>query len=251
MTTSLSGKIALVTGSSRSIGAAIAKRLADDGANVVVNYVTNSQAAGKLVDSINTKRAGAAIAIKADVSTVAGGQMLLHETIKSFGKIDIIVLNAAIMGSKPLAEIDEQYFDDHMNANVKGQLFLVKEAAPLLTSGSRIIFLSSSLTRLSSVLPNALVYIATKGAIEQLSRALAKDLGARGITVNTVAPGPTDTDLFRQEKSESFINHIASLAPSKRLGQPDEIAPVVSFLASPAAGWINGQIIVANGGYVV
>lgn len=135
-TTSLSGKVALVTGSSRSIGAAIVKRLAEDGANVVVNYVSNLQAASEVVDSINAKRAGAAIAIKADVSTVIGGQTLLDETVKSFGKIDIIVLNAAIMGSKPLAEVDEQYFDDHMNINVKGQLFLVKAAAPLLTSGA-------------------------------------------------------------------------------------------------------------------
>ena len=136
MTTSLSGKVALVTGSSRSIGAGIAKRFAEDGANVVVNYVSNSQAAGRLVDSINARRAGAAIAIKGDVSTVVGGQRLLYETVKSYGKIDIIVLNAAIMGSKPLAEIDEQFFDDHMNANVKGQLFLVKAAAPHLTSGT-------------------------------------------------------------------------------------------------------------------
>ncbi|KAH7349076.1 hypothetical protein BKA66DRAFT_504620 [Pyrenochaeta sp. MPI-SDFR-AT-0127] len=251
MTTSLSGKVALVTGSSRSIGAAIAKRLADDGANVVVNYVSNSKAASTLVDSINAKRAGAAIAIKADVSTVVGGQRLLYEAVKSFDKIDIIVLNAAIMGSKPLAEIDEQFFDDHMNVNVKGQLFLVKAAAPLLASGSRIIFFSSSLTRLSSVLPNALVYIATKGAIEQLSRALAKDFGVRGITVNTISPGPTDTDLFRKGKPEDFIKYIASQTPSNKLGQPDEIASVVSFLASPAAGWINGQNIVVNGGYVV
>ena len=107
--------------------------------------------------------------------------------------------------------------------------------------------MSSSLTRLSSVLPNALVYIATKGAIEQISRALAKDFGDRGITVNTVSPGPTDTELFRRGKTESFIEHIASLTPSKKLGQPDEIAPLVSFLASPAASWINGQNIVVNG----
>lgn len=141
-TSSLSGKVALVTGSSRSIGAAIAKRLADDGANVVINYVSNSQAASEVVDSINAKRAGAAIAIKADVSTVVGGQTLLDETVKSFGKIDIIVLNAAIMGSKPLAEVDEQFFDDHMNINVKGPLFLVKAAAPLLTSGAFCFLLS-------------------------------------------------------------------------------------------------------------
>jgi NAD(P)-dependent dehydrogenase (short-subunit alcohol dehydrogenase family) len=136
MATSLSGKVALVTGSSRSIGAAIANRLADDGANVVVNYISNSEAASKLVHSINAKRAGAATAIQADVSTIAGGQSLLHDTVQAFGKIDIVILNAAIMGSKPLAEIDEQFFDDHMNANVKGQLFLVKAAAPLLTSGT-------------------------------------------------------------------------------------------------------------------
>lgn len=141
MTTSLSGKVALVTGSSRSIGAAIAKRLAEDGANVSVNYVSNSQAAGELVNSINSKRAGAAVAIKADVSTIVGGQKLLDETVRAFGKVDIIILNAAIMGSKTLAEIDEQYFDDHMNANVKGQLFLIKAAAPLLTSGQLNFFL--------------------------------------------------------------------------------------------------------------
>jgi 3-oxoacyl-[acyl-carrier protein] reductase len=134
-TTSLTNKVALVTGSSRSIGAAIAKRLADDGANVVINYVSNANAADEVVDSINAKRPGAAIAIKADVSTITGGQALLEGTVKAFGKVDIIVLNAAIMDNKPLADVNEQYFDDHINANVKGPLFLVKAATPLLTAG--------------------------------------------------------------------------------------------------------------------
>ncbi len=115
------------------------------------------------------------------------------------------------------------------------------------STGARIIFFSSSLTKLSSVLPNTLVYVATKGAIEQLSRVLAKDFGVRGITVNTVSPGPTDTDLFREGKPENHIKYIASLAPLNRLGLPDEIAPIISFLASPAAGWINGQNILVNG----
>jgi 3-oxoacyl-[acyl-carrier protein] reductase len=134
-TTSLSGKVALVTGSSRSIGAAIAKRLADDGANVVINYVSNPNAADEVVSSINAHRPGAAVAVKADVSTIAGGQELLDATVRSFGKIDIIVLNAGIMGSKTLEDIDEQFYDDHMNVNVKGPFFLVKAAAPLLTAG--------------------------------------------------------------------------------------------------------------------
>lgn len=134
-TTSLAGKVALVTGSSRSIGAAIATRLADDGANVVINYFSDSKAANEVVDSINTKRAGAAVAIKADVSSPAESQSLLDATVKAFGKVDIIVLNAGIMGSKVLADIDEDFFDSHFKINVKGPIFLVKSAAPLLSAG--------------------------------------------------------------------------------------------------------------------
>jgi 3-oxoacyl-[acyl-carrier protein] reductase len=263
-TTPLAGKVALVTGSSRSIGAAIVKRLAHEGANVVVNYVSSARTANEVVDSINAERAGAAIAIKADVSTVAGNQCLLGETVEAFGKVDIIVLNAGIMGNKTLADVDEKYYDDHMNINVKGPLFLVQAAAPLLKSGvspslhtprrsfkdltgARVIFFSTSLTKFSLITPNSLVYVATKGAIEQLSRILAKELGARGITVNTISPGPTDTALFREGKPESLIKQIASLAPLNRLGQPDDIASVVSFLASPGASWVNGQNLLANG----
>lgn len=167
------------------------------------------------------------------------------------------------MGSRILADVDEQFYDHHMAVNVKGPLFLTKAAAPLLPqgikrlisplflayiiSGGRIIFFSSSLTKASNVLPNALVYVATKGAIEQMCRVLAKDLGARNITVNTVSPGPVDTPLFREGKTEQQIQFITGLSPSKRLGLPEDIAPVVSFLASPAATWVNGQTIMVNG----
>jgi len=251
MSLKLAGKVAIVTGSSRSIGAAIAQRLAEDGANVIINYVSNSQAAESVVDGINSKAGGKAVAVKADVSSSVGADQLIEATIKAFGKLDILVLNAGIMGSKVLADVDEQFFDSHIQVNVKGPLFLSKAAAPLLPSGGRIIFFSSSLTKASSVLPNALIYVASKGAIEQVARVLAKDLGARGITVNTVSPGPVDTALFREGKTEQQIQFIAGLHPSKRLGTPDEIAPAVAFLASPDATWVNGQNLLVNGGFVV
>jgi len=251
MSLKLSGKTAIVTGSSRSIGAAIAQRLAEDGANVIINYVSNSQAADQVVEAINSKGAGKAVAVQADVSSAAGAKQLLDATITAFGQLDILVLNAGIMGSKVLADVDEQFFDSHIQINVKGPLFLTKAAAPLLPTGGRVIFFSSSLTKASTLLPNALVYVASKGAVEQICRVLAKDLGARGITVNTVSPGPVDTPLFREGKTEQQIQFIAGLNPSKRLGTPEEIAPAVAFLASPEATWVNGQNILVNGGFVV
>ncbi|KAF7340518.1 NAD(P)-binding protein [Mycena sanguinolenta] len=271
MSTSLTGKVAVITGSSRSIGAAIAKHMASQGAKVVVNYVAGADAASEVVSAIKTA-GGTAVAVQADVSTIAGGQHLVDESVKAFGGIDILVLNAGIMGSKVLADVDEAFFDAHFATNVKGPLFLAKAAASVLPApGGRIIFFSTSLTGASSafsalltrlfltqlymypaVSPTALVYTATKGAVEQLSRILAKDasLGAKGITVNTVSPGPVDTPLFRQGKPEALIAAIAKSAPSGRLGEVDDIAPVVSFLASPAAQWVNGQNVRVNGGFV-
>jgi len=251
MSTPLNGLVAVVTGSSRSIGAAAAKRLAADGASVIINYVSNESAAAQVVGEINTNREGAAIAVKADVGTIAGGQHLLDETVKHFGKVDILVLNAGIMGSRVLADVDEDFFDWHFNNNVKGPLFLAKAASPLLKAGGRIIFFSTSLTKNSSIQPNALTYTATKGAIEQISRVLAKDLGTRGITVNTVSPGPVDTPLFREGKTEQVIGFVTNLHPARRLGESEDIAPIVAFLASPAAGWVNGQNIFINGGSTV
>jgi len=251
MSLPLAGKVALITGSSRSIGAAIAKRLANDGASVVINYVSNEAAAQEVVDSINGTRPGAAVPIKADVSTVASCKHLLDETIKVFGKVDILVLNAGVMGTRTLSEVDERFFDDHFTINVKGPLFLVQAAAPLMSAGGRIIFFSTSVTRASTVLPNYLVYAASKGAIEQFTRVLAKDLGTRGITVNCISPGPTDTELFRKGKTEQQIQFLANLNPQKRIPQPEEIAPAVAFLASPGASWVNGQNLPVNGGFTV
>ncbi|KAF8996515.1 hypothetical protein BDQ17DRAFT_915848 [Cyathus striatus] len=251
-TTSLLGKVAVVTGSSRSIGAAIARSLGEQGANVVVNYMHDTHAAEEVVQSIRAQGKGGAIAVQANACTMEGGQHLLDEAVKTFGRVDILVLNAGIMGSRPLSEVDEAFFDEHFDTNVKAPLFLVKRAAPLLLQNrGRIIFFSSSLTTATTVLPNALCYVATKGAIEQIARVLAKDLGARGITVNTVSPGPVDTPMFREGKSQNLIDSIARQSPAKRLGEPEDVAPIVAFLASPAAAWVNGQNIKVNGGFTV
>ncbi|KAG6820902.1 hypothetical protein H0H93_009676 [Arthromyces matolae] len=253
LTTSLKGKVAIVTGSSRGIGAALALRLAEDGANVVINYVSNAARADDVVNQIKALNTQAqAVAIKADASTIVGGKELVEESIKAFGKVDILVCNAGIMGSKTLVDVDEKFFDDHFNSNVKGPFFLAQTVAPLLPSpGGRIIFFGSSLLDATGVLPNALTYVASKGAIEQITRVLAKDLGARGITVNMVSPGPVDTDLFRAGKPDNVIAAIAAQNPSNRLGLPEDIAPIVSFVSSPAAQWINGQNVRVNGAFVV
>lgn len=242
----------MITGSSRSTGAAIARCLGEHGANVVVNYVTDEKSADEVVQSIRSQGKGGAIAVKANTATVEGGELLLEEAMKTFGKIDILVLNAGIMGSKTLDDLDEAFFDNHFETNVKVPLFMAKAASQVMPSpGGRIVFFSSSLTAASSVLPNALCYLATKGAVEQISRVLAKDLGARGITVNTISPGPIDTPLFREGKTQHVIDSIAKQNPSKRLGEPDDIAPLVAFLASEAGHWINGQNIRVDGGFVV
>ncbi|KAI0794610.1 NAD-P-binding protein [Fomes fomentarius] len=251
MSLPLSGKVAIVTGSSRSIGAAIATRLASQGANVVINYVLGVSAAQGVADAINAKGAGKAIVVRADVSSIADNKNLVQETLRQFGRIDIVVLNASIMQFSTLREVTEESYDRHFNTNVKGALFLVQEATPHLKEGSRIIFFSTALVGASFVAPNYLLYVSTKGATEQLSRVLAKDLGTRGITVNTVAPGPIDTDLFRQDKTEQQINFIAGMHPQKRLGTAEEVSNVVAFLVSQEASWVNGQTLRVTGGSVV
>ncbi|KAJ4495278.1 hypothetical protein C8R41DRAFT_300686 [Lentinula lateritia] len=281
--TALRGKVALITGSSKSTGASIARALAAQGASVVINYAKDSRSAEEVAQQINLslnstsvslsltsmnhqgdgrndvevprQQQQQAIAVKADSSTISGGHYLLQETLRVFRRLDILVLNAGLMGSRTLSEIDESFFDAHFDFNVKAPLFLVKEAAEVMVRpGGRIIFLSTSLTTASipsALLPNALCYVASKGAVEQVARVLSKDLGTQGFTVNTVALGPVDTALFRAGTSQHVISSIAAQVPSHRIAEPDDIAPVVAFLASPAAQWVNGQIIGVNGGYVV
>ncbi|KAI0088148.1 NAD-P-binding protein [Irpex rosettiformis] len=247
----LQGKVALVTGSSRAIGAAVVKRLAADGASVVVNYVSNPDAANAVVDDIHSSTPGKAIALKGDMSSVPEAENLVEETIKHYGKIDILVLNAGIMNPKLLKDIDEKSYDDHFNMNVKVPLFMVKRATKYLQPGGRVIFISTSLTKFSGVPPSYVLYNATKGAVEQLVRVLAKDLGSNGITVNAVAPGPTNTELFTTGKSEQLIQFFSSLHPMKRIAEPNEISPVVAMLARDESVWVNGQTIFVNGGYAV
>ncbi|KAJ3926737.1 MAG: hypothetical protein NXY57DRAFT_905126 [Lentinula lateritia] len=243
------GKVALITGSSKSTGASIARALAAQGASVVINYAKDSRSAEEVAQQINLSlNSTSAIAVKADSSTISGGHYLLQETLRVFRRLDILVLNAGLMGSRTLSEIDESFFDAHFDFNVKAPLFLVKEAAEVMVRpGGRIIFLSTSLTTASTLLPNALCYVASKGAVEQVARVLSKDLGTQGFTVNTVALGPVDTALFRAGTSQHVISSIAAQVPSHRIAEPDDIAPVVAFLASPAAQWVNGQIIGVNG----
>jgi len=251
MSLPLSGKVAVVTGASRGIGAAIARRLASEGASVVINYVNSAQLADELAKEINEKAVGKAVAIKANLTSIAEGKRLIDEGVAAFGQLDILVLNAGIMGLAPLAGIDEEAFERHYTTNVKVPLFMTQHAAPLLKDGGRVVFFSTSLTLNTAPPPNYVLYISTKGAVEQIVRVLAKDLGARGITVNAIAPGPTDTDLFREGKSEQLIQTFAGFHPLKRLGQPDEIAQVLAFLVSPQATWVNGQTYFVNGGFNV
>ena len=264
----LAGKSALVTGGSRGIGAAVARRLAADGANVVVNYASNPEAAQMVVDELNAKRSGSAVAIKADLSKLPESLDLFKSSIEAFGKIDVIVFNAAIMGDRTLTKVDELYFNAHFDVNVKSPLFIAQAAEPYLTAGmcrrnallrygtplnyhkflgSRLIFISSTLTQTTLVRPNTLMYVATKGAIEQITRVLARELGEKGVTVNCLSPGPIDTDMFRSGKTEQQLQSAVNFHPLKRIGQPSEVADVVAFLAGPESSWVNGQNLQVNG----
>jgi 3-oxoacyl-[acyl-carrier protein] reductase len=235
----------LVTGSSRGIGRAIAERLSSDGASVVVNYFQREDIAREVVAAVQSE-GGQAIAVQADVSKTDDIQHLFDQTIEHFGKIDILVNNAGILSTESVAEVTEEDFDKLFGVNVKGTFFACQQAALRMSEGGRIINLSSTVTSL--ILPNYGIYSASKGAVEQITRVLAKELGVRGITVNSVSPGPTDTELFREGKTEEQINDLAQMAAFGRLGQPADIADVVAFLASEKARWITGQNIRVNGG---
>ncbi|MBV9489915.1 MAG: SDR family oxidoreductase [Verrucomicrobia bacterium] len=241
----LENKVALVTGSSRGIGAATAKSLAVAGAEVVVNYAGNARAADEVVAAIRAAQ-GEALAVQADISKAAEVKSLFDAAINHFGRLDILVNNAGVILYKRLAEIADDEFDRLLNINVKGVFYTLREAATRLSDGGRIINLSSTTTRLT--LPTYAAYVATKGAVEQMTRVFAKEVGVRGITVNVVSPGPVNTELFTTGKTEEDIKRMASMAALGRIGEPEDIARVVCFLASEEAGWISGQNLGANGG---
>ena len=243
----LDEKVALITGASRGIGRAIAQRLGREGAAVVVNYSGNLEAARETVAAVEAA-GGRAVPVQADVARVAEVERLFDETIRHLGRLDILVNNAGVMFNKPLAEVTEEEFDRIFAVNVKGTFFTCQQAARRMAEGGRMINLSSSTTAL--MLPTYASYVATKGAVEQLSHVLAKELGPRGITVNVVSPGPTDTELFGQGKTEQDKQRFAQMAALGRLGRPEDIADVVALLVSDEARWITGQNIRANGGLI-
>ena len=240
-------KVALVTGASRGIGAAIAQRLADDGFTVIVNYSGDAALADAQVRAIQ-ERGGHALAAKADVSDAEAVRRMFEAAETAFGGVDVLVNNAGIMGLSTIADTDDAGFDRLIAVNLKGTFNTLREAAKHLRDGGRIINFSSSVVGLLQ--PTYGVYAATKAAVEAMSSVLTKELRGRNITVNSVAPGPTATDLFLNGKPQEVVDRLAKLAPLERLGQPQDIAAVVAFLAGPDGGWVNGQVLRANGGLV-
>ena len=242
-----SRRVALVTGGSRGIGAAIVGRLAKDGFAVVVNYARNRDAADAVIREIEAA-GGTALAVQADIGTRDGMKVLFDAAEERFGGLDVLVNNAGVMALLPIGETDDDGFDTQVNINLGGTFRGMREAANRLRDGGRIISFSSTVVGLYQ--PTYGVYAATKAAIEAMTHILAKELGGRAITANVVAPGPVGTDLFLTGKSEAQVAAIAGMNPFKRLGQPDDIASVIAFLAGPDGGWINGQTIRANGGVI-
>lgn len=240
-------KAAIVTGSSRGIGAAIAERLARDGFNVVVNYAGSESEAQALVARLTSEQLSA-IAVKADVSRADEVRAMFDRAQREFGGVDVLVNNAGIMQLAPIAETDDALFDRHIAINLKGVFNGLREAAKRLRSGGRIINFSSSVVGMYP--PTYGVYAATKAAVEAMTHVLANELRGRNITVNAVAPGPTATDLFLKGKPQEVVDRITKLAPLERLGQPVDIASVVAFLAGPDGAWVNAQVLRVNGGIV-
>jgi 3-oxoacyl-[acyl-carrier protein] reductase len=245
----LTGKVAVVTGASKGIGAGIAKSLAAEGAAVVVNYASSREGADKTVAEI-AKAGGKAVAVQADVSKKADIVRLFAETKKSFGRLDIVVNNAGIYAFTPLEDITEEHFHRHFDLNVLGTILTTQEAVKHFSDkGGSIINLSSVVSTLG--IPGAAVYSATKGAVNTLTLVLAKELGPKKIRVNGVAPGMVETEgtVAGGMTEGDFRKDIESKTPVGRIGQPKDIASVVTFLASDEASWVSGETWFVSGGF--
>lgn len=240
-------RTALVTGSSRGIGATIAQRLAADGFNVIVNYADNEMAANEVVAKIEAV-GRKAIAAKVDVSDAVAVRRMFDSAEAAFGGVNVVVNNAGIMKLAKIADSDDALFDSQAAINFKGTFNLLREAAVRLRDGGRIVNLSSSIVGLYP--ENYGVYAAIKAGVEAMTMIMAKELRGRSITVNAVAPGPTATDLFLDGKPDDVIAKFSKAPPLERLGRLEDIANVVSFLVGPDGAWVNGQTVRANGGLV-
>lgn len=240
-------KVAIVTGASRGIGAAIAERLAGDGFAVVVNYSASAGPAEALVGKIKAS-GGSALAVRADVADPASIRAMFDTAEKAFGGIDALINNAGIMALAKVADSDDAMLDRQIAVNLKGTFYGMREAARRMRNGGGIVNFSTSVV--GTKLETYSVYAATKAAVETLTAVLAKELRGRNITVNAVAPGPVSTELFLEGKSPELVERMAKMNPMERIGTPEDIASVVSFLLGPDGGWINGQVLRANGGMV-
>ena len=245
----LTGKVAIVTGASKGIGAAIAKGLAAAGASVVVNYASSREGADRVVAEIAGK-AGKAIAVKADVSKAADVQRLFDATKKAFGSLDVLVNNAGVYGFAPLEEVTEDEFHREFNINVLGVLLASREAMKYFGPHGGSVINISSMASMSPT-PTAVVYSATKGAVDTITRVLAKELGPKKIRVNAINPGGVETEGVHSLGiiGSDFEKDMVARTPLGRLGQPDDIASVAVFLASAASGWMTGETIAVGGGY--
>ncbi|ELI8096936.1 SDR family oxidoreductase [Yersinia enterocolitica] len=240
-------QVAIVTGASRGIGAAIAERLAQEGYTVLINYSRADDEAEALVRKIQ-QAGGNALSAKGDISDPAAVAQLFTKAETAFGGVDVLVNNAGVMSLSTVADSDDEHFDRQIAINLKGSFNGMREAARRLRNGGRIVNFSTSVVGLK--LEKYAVYAATKAAVETMTAILAKELRGRDITVNAVAPGPTATDLFLNGKSAELIEKMAKMAPLERLGTPEDIAAAVAFLVGKDGGWINGQVLRANGGLI-
>jgi 3-oxoacyl-[acyl-carrier protein] reductase len=240
----ITAKVILVTGASRGIGAAVAKKLASEGAKLIINYAGGKEAAEQVVKDIQLQ-GGDAIALQADVSKADEVKNMFDAAITHYGRIDVLINNAGIMITKFLKDTTDEDFTRQFDINVRGTFNTMREAALRLADNGSIINFSSSNNRI--MLPTYSTYAATKAAVEQLTRVFSKEVGARGINVNSVSPGPTNTELFTTGKPKEAIDRLASLSAFSRIGEPEDIAKVVVFLASDDAKWISAQNIGVNG----